>query len=449
MNQSVEQPVQEFMQRLVERSPNEPEFHQAVREVVTSVMPMVLANRRYRDEAILERLSEPDRITTFRVTWEDDAGRVHVNRGHRVQWTNALGPYKGGLRFHPTVKTGVLKFLGFEQTFKNSLTGLPMGGAKGGADFDPKGKSEREVMRFCHAFMDTLYTLIGEHTDVPAGDIGVGEREISFMFGRYIALQDRWAGVMTGKGVSFGGSAGRAEATGYGCVIFAKDMLEANREGLAGTRIAISGSGNVALFAAERALQLEAKVLTVSDSEGFLHFEEGLNHDQLEQLKDLKFKRRARLSEAVLRGAKFYSDQRPWCVPCDVAMPCATQNELDLEDARTLSSNGVQAVCEGANMPTTFDAVEHFRGQGVLVAPGKAANAGGVAVSGLEQTQNQMRLSWTRDEVQYRLEQIMRRIHDDCAREGRKEDGTIDYVDGANIAGFKKVADVLVGYGLQ
>ncbi len=449
MNTAVGKALEHFMDGLKKRNPHEEEFHQAVEEVAASVMPWYLDHSEYHQAQILERMTEPDRIIIFRVTWETDDGEIRANRAWRVQFNHSLGPYKGGLRFHPSVTQSVLKFLGFEQIFKNSLTGLPMGGAKGGSNFNPKGKSDREVMRFCHSLMTELHRHIGEDVDVPAGDIGVGAREISFLFGQYMRLENRWTGVLTGKGCSFGGSAVRTEATGYGCVYFCERMLQQHGDELAGKTIAISGSGNVALYAAEKALQKNAKVLTLSDSGGFVHLPDGLTPEQLAFVKDLKEKRRGRLSEFAdkFQSVEFHRDAHPWGVACDIAMPCATQNELDADAARGLISNGVRAVCEGANMPTTADAALLFRERHVLHAPGKASNAGGVAVSGLEQSQNAMRISWSREDVDGRLQTIMKEIHERCVEYGR-QDGHVDYVDGANIAGFKKVADAMLAYGV-
>lgn len=449
MSDAVEKELEHFMHGLRERNPNEEEFHQAVEEVARSVMPYYLDHEELRQAQVLERLTEPDRIVIFRVSWEDDQGNVRANRAWRVQFSKALGPYKGGLRFHKTVTQSVLKFLGFEQIFKNSLTGLPMGGAKGGANFNPKGKSPREIMRFCQGLMTELHRHIGEDVDVPAGDIGVGGREISYMFGQYMRLENRWTGVMTGKGQSFGGSAIRTEATGYGCVYFCENVLHHLGEELKDKVVAVSGSGNVALYAAEKLLHNEAKVVTLSDSGGTAHFKNGLTAEQLEFVKDLKEKRRGRISEAAEKfdGVEFLADKPPWVVPCEIAMPCATQNELELEDAKTLVKNGVRIVCEGANMPVDLPASHYFKENGVLHAPGKAANAGGVAVSGLEQSQNSMRLSWSREEVDQRLKGIMQQIHDRCVQNGER-DGTIDYVDGANVAGFRKVAEAVLAYGV-
>ncbi|RLA02907.1 MAG: NADP-specific glutamate dehydrogenase, partial [Gammaproteobacteria bacterium] len=398
---------------------------------------------------ILERLTEPDRIIIFRVGWEDDHGNIRANRGYRVQHNNAIGPYKGGIRFHHEVSLSVLKFLAFEQTFKNSLTGLPIGGAKGGADFNPKGKSEREIMRFCQAFMTELYRHIGPDTDVPAGDIGVGGREISYMFGQYKRIMNKFTGVLTGKGLSFGGSEIRVEATGYGCVYMMEDMLKHVGETVEDKVAVISGSGNVAQFAAEKLITLGAKVVTLSDSGGYIYDEQGLTADKLAFIKELKNKRRGRISEyAVEYGVKFVENRRPWEVPCDLALPCATQNEIDLDDAKILIKNGVRAVSEGANMPSSPAAMEAFHQAGALFAPSKAANAGGVAVSGLEMTQNSMRLAWDRDELNRRLRQIMSNIHDQCVEYGASEKG-VDYVKGANVAGFIKVADAIIAYGVM
>ena len=441
--------VDRFMAGLVRRNPGEPEFHQAVREVAHSIMPFLLANPRYLRARILVRLTEPDRIITFRVTWQDDAGRVHANRAWRVQFSNAIGPYKGGLRFHPSVTQSVLKFLGFEQMFKNSLTGLPMGGAKGGSNFDPRGKSEGEVMRFCQAMMRELHRHIGEDTDVPAGDIGVGTREIGFLFGQYMRLANRFTGVLTGKGLSFGGSHVRTEATGYGAVYFLQNLLETRGLEIQGMTATVSGSGNVALYAIEKLGQLGAKVVTASDSSGFVHDPDGISGERLKWLKDLKEVRRGRISEyAEHFNCDYYPDRRPWNVPCEIAMPCATQNELDVDDAASLLGNGVIAVAEGANMPSTFRAVDTFIGHKILFGPGKATNAGGVAVSGLEQSQNALRISWTRQEVDQRLKGIMREIHEKCCIDGTDADGFVNYVRGANIAGFRKVGDALLAYGI-
>ncbi len=438
------------MKGLVRRNPGEPEFHQAVEEVAESVLPYVLDHRKYRDAQILERMTEPDRIVIFRVTWEDDKGHIRANRAWRVQFNNSIGPYKGGFRFHPSVTLSVLKFLGFEQVFKNSLTGLPMGGAKGGSNFNPKGKSEREVMRFCHSLMIELHRHIGEDTDVPAGDIGVGAREISFLFGQYKRLENRFTGILTGKGLSFGGSLVRKEATGYGCVYFCQNMLERMGDSLDGKSVVVSGSGNVALYTVEKAIELGAKVLTVSDSSGFIHDPDGIDQERLQVLKDIKEVQRKRVSAYLEKFPKaaFHEGERPWIVPCEVAFPCATQNEVNEEEARTLLANGVQAVSEGANMPTEPGGVHAFRDAGILYGPSKAANAGGVAVSGLEQSQNAVRLSWSREEVDGKLHKIMKDIHEKCVIHGTRDDGTVDYVKGANLSGFIKVAEAMLAYGI-
>ena len=439
-----------FMEGLEVRNPGEVEFHQAVGEVAETLLPYIDRHPAYREYRILERMTEPDRIVSFRVSWRDDAGQIRVNRGYRVQMNNAIGPYKGGLRFSHTVTPSVLKFLAFEQTFKNSLTGLPMGAGKGGANFNPKGKSDDEVMRFCQAFMTELYRHVGPHVDVPAGDIGVGAREIGFMFGQYKRITGTFEGVLTGKGLEFGGSLIRTEATGYGAVLFLKHMLAEGGEGVEGFRVNISGSGNVSLHAAEKVLQLGGQVQTLSDSGGFVHDPDGIDEEKLAFLKDLKEGRRGRISEYAdeYPGAAFHAGARPWGVPCDAALPCATQNELSGDDAGALIGNGVRAVCEGANMPSEAEAVERFREAGVLFGPAKAANAGGVAVSGLEMSQNSARLSWTLEDMECQLEQIMADIHGRCVENGRGEDGSIDYLAGANIAGFRKVADAMLAFGV-
>ncbi len=442
--------VASFMQGLVRRNPFEPEFHQAVFEVASSIVPFIRDHPQYRDAGILDRMTEPDRIIIFRVVWDDDQGNVRTNRAWRVQFNNSLGPYKGGMRFHPSVTQSVLKFLGFEQVLKNSLTGLPMGGGKGGSNFNPKGKSDREVMRFCQSLMVELHRHIGEDVDVPAGDIGVGAREISYMFGHYKRLENRFAGIMTGKGLQFGGSLVRTEATGYGCVYFCQHMLEQIDTSFKGKSVAVSGSGNVATYAVQKATELGGKVVTLSDSGGFIHDPDGIDEEKLAHIIDLKTVQRGRISEYVDKYSKasFHADQRPWGVPCDIALPCATQNEINVAEANTLLKNNVIAVCEGANMPTEADAVHAFLNAGVPFGPGKAANAGGVAVSGLEQSQNALRLSWSREEVDGRLKIIMTDIHGRCAEYGTRADGSVDYVAGANIAGFVKVADAMVAYGL-
>ena len=446
---AAEDQIDRFMTGLIKRNPGEPEFHQAVHEVARDIIPFELDHSDYQDGHVLERMTEPDRIVIFRVGWEDDAGNVRVNRGTRVQFNNAIGPYKGGLRFHPSVTLGILKFLGFEQTFKNSLTTLPMGGAKGGANFNPKGKSDREVMRFCQAFMTELSRHIGKDVDVPAGDIGVGAREVSYLFGQYKRIQNEFTGTITGKGLAFGGSLIRTEATGYGCVYFAQEMFAQRGEGLAGKRCVISGSGNVAIYTAEKLLQLGAKVLTFSDSGGFIFDPNGIDEEKLAYVHDLKTNQRGRISQYADRyGCAYHPGKRPWGVPCDLAFPSATENEIDAKDAQTLVDNGVQAVIEGANMPSSLDAIQIFQNARILYAPSKAANAGGVAVSGLEQTQNAMRLSWSREEVDEQLRTIMTKIHAQCAHWGKDGD-RVDYVKGANIAGFVKVADAILAYGVM
>ena len=446
----VQRETNAFMAGLVRRNPGQPEFHQAVREVTESLMPYLLEHPRYRKAQILERMTEPDRVIIFRVTWEDDKGNIRANRAWRVQFNNSIGPYKGGMRFHPSVTLSVLKFLGFEQVLKNSLTTLPMGGGKGGSNFNPKGKSDREVMRFCHSLMIELSRHIGEDTDVPAGDIGVGAREISYMFGQYKRLENRFTGILTGKGLAFGGSLVRTEATGYGAVYFMQNMLARRGDSVAGKTAVVSGSGNVALYVIEKLNELGAQVVTASDSGGFIHDPDGIREEKLDWLKQLKEVRHGRIKEYAKKfGCAFYEKQRPWGTPCDLAFPCATQNELNLEQAKTLLANGVLAVAEGANMPTELDAVQAFREARILFGPAKAANAGGVAVSGLEQSQNALRISWTREEVDGRLQDIMKNIHAKCVEFGHNgKDEYIDYVDGANIAGFIKVADAMLAYGI-
>ncbi|MFT5467104.1 MAG: glutamate dehydrogenase (NADP+) [Verrucomicrobiales bacterium] len=444
---TIETEVEQFMTGVVRRNPYEPEFHQTVQEFTESVMPTVLDNSAFQEAQILERMTEPDRIVIFRVTWEADDGCLRANRAWRVQFNNAIGPYKGGLRFHPTVTQSVLKFLGFEQTFKNSLTGLPMGGAKGGSNFNPKGKSNREVMRFCQSLMTELHRHIGPHTDIPAGDIGVGAREISYLFGQYKRLTNRFVGAITGKGLAFGGSLGRTEATGYGCVYFCENMLNHRGDSIAAKTVAVSGSGNVATYAIEKATAMGAKVVTASDSSGFIHDPEGIDPDKLAFLKDLKEIRRGRIGEYVEKfpSASFH-EGRPWSVPVQVALPCATQNEITEAEARTLLANGVQAVSEGANMPTDLGGIRAFLDAKILFGPAKAANAGGVAVSGLEQSQNALRLSWSREEVDGKLQKIMHEIHAKCVDHGTEGD-FVNYVNGSNIAGFIKVADAMLAYG--
>ncbi len=441
--------LERFMQGLTKRNPGEIEFHQAVEEVARTVIPHINKNQEYLNARILERLTEPDRIVSFRVCWEDDEGHVRINRGYRVQFNNAIGPYKGGLRFHPTVSLSVLKFLGFEQVFKNSLTTLPLGGAKGGADFNPKGKSDGEVMRFCQSFMTELEQYIGTHIDVPAGDIGVGAREIGYMYGQYKRMKNEFQGVLTGKGIHFGGSLGRTEATGYGCVYFMQNMLKQVNNSLEGKTCVISGSGNVALYTAEKVLHLGGKVLTLSDSSGYVYDKDGIDQVKLDWIIDLKTTRRGRIKEyADEFGCEFFPDAKPWGIPCDIVFPSATQNEIDEDDAKTLIKNGLLAVGEGANMPSTLGATDLFQEAKIIYGPSKAANAGGVAVSGLEMTQNSMRISWTRREIDEKLQDIMREIHDQCVKYGTTETEWIDYVTGANIAGFVKVADSMLAYGI-
>ena len=445
----VHERLEQFMAGLVRRNPGEPEFHQAVREVAESVIPLVTARPEYEEARILERLTEPDRIITFRVTWQDDAGGIRAARAWRVQFNNAIGPYKGGLRFHSTVTQSVLKFLGFEQILKNSLTGLPMGGAKGGSNFNPRGRSANEVMRFCQAMMRELHRHIGADTDVPAGDVGVGGREIGFLFGQHLRLANRFTGALTGKGLAFGGSLVRTEATGYGAVYFLQNMLATRDESIAGKTAIVSGSGNVALYAIEKLNELGATVVTASDSDGFVHDPHGIDAERLAWLKELKEVRRGRVREyAEHFGCEYHEGARPWRVPGQLALPCATQNELDADDAETLLGNGLLAVSEGANMPSTLGAVRAFLARRILFGPAKAANAGGVAVSGLEQSQNALRISWSRDEVDGRLQTIMRDIHEKCREEGTDADGFVNYVRGANVAGFRKVADAMLAYGV-
>ena len=439
-----------LFQHIKQRDPNQTVFHQAVEEVFNSLQPFLSKNPQYTRLGLLERIVEPERVVMFRVSWVDDHGQVQVNRGYRVQMSSAIGPYKGGLRFHPTVDLGVLKFLAFEQVFKNALTTLPMGGGKGGSDFDPKGKSDGEVMRFCQAFMTELFRHIGADTDVPAGDIGVGGREIGFLYGQYKRLRNEFTSVLTGKGLVYGGSLIRPEATGYGTVYFADSMLKTRGNSMAAKKVVISGSGNVAQYAAEKAIHLGAKVLTVSDSNGFVKFNDhGMTEAQLAALIELKEVRRERLSVyAQELGLDYFADQKPWGVPCDVALPCATQNELDESDAQTLLANGCFCVAEGANMPSTLGAVDAFINARILYAPGKASNAGGVATSGLEMSQNHMRLSWSRAEVDQHLFNIMESIHENCVANGREGDDYVNYVNGANIAGFKKVAEAMLAQGV-
>lgn len=450
MTTNVEAKINAFMDMVKERNGHEPEFIQAVQEVADTVIPYIVKHDIYHGKNILLRMVEPERLISFRVSWVDDKGEIQVNRGYRVQMNSAIGPYKGGLRFHPTVNASILKFLAFEQVFKNSLTTLPMGGGKGGSDFNPKGKSDNEIMRFCHAFMQELYRHIGHNTDVPAGDIGVGAREIGFMFGMYKKLNNTFTGVLTGKGASWGGSLIRPEATGYGNVYFADNMLRTKGDTFEGKRVVVSGSGNVAQYAAEKATQLGAKVVTLSDSSGYILDEEGIDAEKLAFVMELKNVKRGRINEYVDQypNAKFFKGERPWNVPCDVALPCATQNELDGDEAKALIANGCVCVSEGANMPSTPEAIHEFHKAKILFAPGKASNAGGVATSGLEMSQNSLRMSWTREEVDARLKEIMGNIHSACLQYGADEDGYIDYVKGANIAGFVKVADAMLAQGI-
>ena len=430
------------------KNPNETEFLQAVHEVAETVIPYIAENKAYQDANILNRMVEPERVIMFRVPWIDDKGGFQVNRGYRIQMNSAIGPYKGGLRFHPSVNLSILKFLAFEQVFKNSLTTLPMGGGKGGADFDPKGKSDNEVMRFCQSFMSELSKHIGADTDVPAGDIGVGGREIGFLFGQYKRLRNEFTGVLTGKGREFGGSLIRPEATGYGNVYFAENMLKTKGESFNGKTVVISGSGNVAQYACEKATQLGAKVVTVSDSSGFVHDKDGINAEKLAFIMDLKNNRRGRIKEYADKfGAEFHEGKRPWSVKCDIALPCATQNELNGDEAKALVANGAMCVSEGANMPCTPEAIEVFHSAKLLFAPGKASNAGGVATSGLEMSQNSLRLGWTREEVDEKLHGIMNSIHEACVQYGSDGDGYVNYVKGANVAGLLKVADAMVAQG--
>ncbi|WP_298779342.1 NADP-specific glutamate dehydrogenase [uncultured Polaribacter sp.] len=442
--------IKEFMEMVKSRNNHEPEFLQAVQEVAETVIPYIVNHDIYHGKNILLRMVEPERLISFRVSWVDDSGEIQVNRGYRIQMNSAIGPYKGGLRFHPTVNASILKFLAFEQVFKNSLTTLPMGGGKGGSDFDPKGKSDNEIMRFCHAFMSELFRHIGPNTDVPAGDIGVGGREIGFMFGMYKKLKNEFTGVLTGKGASWGGSLIRPEATGYGNVYFAQNMLLRNNNSFEGKRVVISGSGNVAQYAAEKAIELGAKVLTLSDSGGYIVDEEGIDTEKLKHAMYIKNEKRGRISEYVEKypNAKFVAGARPWSVKCDIALPCATQNELNGDEAKELVKNGCMCVSEGANMPSTPEAIHEFTKAKILFAPGKASNAGGVATSGLEMSQNSLRISWSRKEVDSRLKDIMEDIHDSCVQYGENEDGSIDYIKGANIAGFVKVADAMLAQGV-
>jgi|TARA_B110000914_G_scaffold2244_1_gene1961 glutamate dehydrogenase (NADP+) len=446
----MEDKIKSFLDLVRERNGDEPEFMQAVEEVAETVIPYIVKKDIYHGKNILLRMVEPERVISFRVCWVDDSGEIQVNRGYRIQMNSAIGPYKGGLRFHPTVNMSILKFLAFEQVFKNSLTTLPMGGGKGGSDFDPKGKSDNEIMRFCHGFMSELFRHIGPNTDVPAGDIGVGGREIGFLFGKYKKLKNEFTGVLTGKGISWGGSLIRPEATGYGTVYFAQNMLATKKDDLKNKIIVISGSGNVAQYAAEKSIQLGAKVVTMSDSSGYIYDPEGIDSDKLKFIMNLKNVERKRVSEYCVKypNSIFVKDETPWSIKCDIALPCATQNELNINDAKTLLENGCICVSEGANMPSTKDAVNEFQKAKILFAPGKASNAGGVATSGLEMTQNSLRYNWTRKEVDEKLKDIMTEIHNSCIEYGSDNNGYVDYVKGANIAGFVKVADAMLAQGV-
>ena len=444
------QSITTFIEAVAKKNPNEPEFMQAVLEVAETVIPFIEENKKYQNSMLLERMVESDRIITFRVTWIDDKGKIQVNRGYRIQMNSAIGPYKGGIRFHPSVNLSILKFLAFEQTFKNSLTTLPMGGGKGGADFDPKGKSDNEVMRFCQSFMTELCKYIGADTDVPAGDIGVGGREVGYMFGQYKRIRNEFTGVLTGKGISFGGSLIRPEATGYGAVYFAQSMLATKGDSFTGKTVVISGSGNVAQYAAEKATQLGGKVVTMSDSDGYVYDSDGIDTEKLAHVMTIKNELRGRISDYVTKypNAKYIAGKRPWEVKCDVALPCATQNELNEDEAKALVAHGCVCVAEGANMPTTPEAVLVFQNAKLLFAPGKASNAGGVATSGLEMSQNSLRLSWSAEEVDERLKKIMLNIHASCVKYGSDATGYVNYVKGANIAGFVKVADAMLAQGV-
>lgn len=450
MEKYIQQFVDDFMAKIIARNPNEPEFHQAVHEVAESLAPYILENPILQKMKVLERIAEPERAIMFRVPWVDDKGEIQVNRGYRIQMNSAIGPYKGGLRFHPSVNIGILKFLAFEQVFKNSLTTLPMGGGKGGSDFNPKGKSDNEVMSFCQSFATELQRHIGANTDVPAGDIGVGGREIGFIFGQYKRLRNEFTGTLTGKGIDFGGSPMRPEATGYGTTYFAAEMLKTRGETISGKSVVISGSGNVAQYAVQKVTQLGGKVLTMSDSSGYIYDADGIDAEKLEYVLELKNIFRGRISEYVERypSAKYYAGERPWGVKCDIAMPCATQNELSGQDAQTLVDNGCICVAEGANMPSTPEAIAVFQSNKILYAPGKASNAGGVATSGLEMTQNSMRLKWSSEEVDAKLKEIMTNIHESCCKYGTEPDGYVNYVKGANIAGFIKVANAMLAQGV-
>jgi glutamate dehydrogenase (NADP+) len=448
---NIEAQLNDFMTKIIAKNPGEPEFHQAVKEVAESLMPFIDENPKYKTAKILERMAEPERVIIFRVPWLDDKGEIQINRGFRIQMNSVIGPYKGGLRFHPTVNLGILKFLAFEQTLKNSLTTLPMGGGKGGSDFDPKGKSDNEVMRFCQSFMTELERHIGADTDVPAGDIGVGGREIGYLFGQYKRLRNEFTGVLTGKALGWGGSLIRPEATGYGVVYFAAEMLATQGKDFKGKTVVISGSGNVAQYAVQKATQLGAKVVTMSDSNGYIYDADGIDADKLAYVQELKNVKRGRIKEYVEKypTAQYFDGEKPWKnTKCDIALPCATQNEIHEDDAKALIANGCYAIAEGANMPSTNEAIAVYQAARILYAPGKASNAGGVATSGLEMTQNSMRLPWTREEVDAKLHQIMINIHATCVKYGTESDGHINYVKGANIGGFIKVADAMIQQGL-
>jgi glutamate dehydrogenase/leucine dehydrogenase len=442
--------VNEFMAKVIAKNPGEIEFHQAVKEVVESLFPFIEENPKYKHAKVLERMVEPERVILFRVPWIDDSGEIQINRGYRIQMNSAIGPYKGGLRFHPTVNLGVLKFLAFEQVFKNSLTTLPMGGGKGGSDFDPKGKSDNEVMRFTQSFMTELCKHIGADTDVPAGDIGVGGREIGYLYGQYKRIRNEFTGVLTGKGLEWGGSLIRPEATGYGAVYFAEKMLQTRDEEIRGKIAVVSGSGNVAQYTVEKLNQLGAKVVTLSDSDGFIYDKDGINPEKLQWVMELKNVKRGRIREYAdkFKGAQFFENKRPWGIKCDMAFPSATQNEVNMEDAKELISNKCYVISEGANMPSTPDAIEVYLNAKILYGPGKAANAGGVSTSGLEMTQNSMRLPWSREEVDIKLRQIMTNIHETCVKYGKDKLGYVNYVTGANIGGFIKVADAMLAQGV-
>jgi glutamate dehydrogenase/leucine dehydrogenase len=448
-NNAYDQLVNDFMAKIIAKNPGEEEFHQAVKEVVESLVPYIEENPHYKEAKILERIAEPERVILFRIPWVDDKGEIQINKGYRIEMNSAIGPYKGGLRFHPTVNLGILKFLAFEQVLKNSLTTLPMGGGKGGSDFDPKGKSDNEVMHFCQSFMTELFRHIGPNTDIPAGDIGVGGREIGFLFGQYKRLKNEFTGVLTGKGREWGGSLIRPEATGYGATYFAEEMLKTRGDSLKDKIVAISGSGNVAQFATEKVTQLGGKVVTLSDSSGYIYDPDGIDEEKLAYIMHLKNVKRGRIKEyAEKYGCEYHEGQRPWGVKCDVAMPCATQNEINEDEAKMLIENGCICISEGANMPSAPEAILVYQDAKILFGPGKAANAGGVSVSGLEMSQNSLRLSWTREEVDSRLQTIMKDIHETCVKYGKEDDGYIDYVKGANIGGFVKVADAMLAQGV-